>query len=52
MRQCKIPAPEKYANRPNLWRVAYELAKFEDPHRTVDMLMALAGPMLKERDVT
>lgn len=42
--------PEKYADMPNLWRVACELAKFKDPHKACDMLLALAGPMLKEAD--
>lgn len=42
--------PKKYANTPNLWRVACELAKFKNPERAVKMLLALAGPMLKEVD--
>ena len=40
--------PEKYANMPNLWQVACELAKFKDPYKACDILLALAGPMLKE----
>lgn len=43
-----IPVPEQYANKPNMWRVACELAKFKEPYKALDMLMALAGPMLKQ----
>lgn len=42
-----IPIPEKYADRPNLWRVACELSKFKEPDKALDMLLALAGPMLR-----
>ena len=44
-----IPIPEKYADRPNLWRVACELAKFKDQYKAADTLMALAGPVLATR---
>ena len=42
------PIPEKYANKPNLWRVAQELATYEDPYRVLNALMALDGPLLKQ----
>lgn len=42
------PIPEQYASKPNLWRLACELAKFKDPYKATDMLMALATPMMKE----
>ena len=41
---------ELQAKRPNLYRVACELAKFEDPYKALDMLLALAGPMLRGED--
>ena len=40
--------PEQYAHKPNLWRVACELSRFKDPYKALDMLLALAGPLLKE----
>lgn len=40
--------PEKYANTPNLYRVACELAKFKDPYKALNVMLALAGPLLKE----
>lgn len=40
--------PEKCANKPNLWRVVSELSKLRDPYRAVDMLLAIAGPALKQ----
>ena len=42
--------PEKYADTPNLWRVACKLSKFKNPYKAVDALLAVAGPMLKEAD--
>lgn len=42
--------PEKYANKPNLWRLACELSKFNEPYKAVDALRTLAGPLLKERN--
>lgn len=42
--------PDEYANMPNLWRFACELSKFKNPYKTLDMVLALAGPMLKEAD--
>lgn len=29
----------KYAGRPNLWRVAKELARFSDPYKAADALL-------------
>lgn len=40
--------PEQYAHKPNLWRLACELSEFKDPYKAADMLLALAGPLLKE----
>ena len=40
--------PEQYAKTPNLWRLACELSKFKNPYKTLDMVIAIAGPMLKE----
>lgn len=40
--------PEQYAKTPNLWRLACELSKFKNPYMTLDMVIAIAGPMLKE----
>lgn len=40
--------PKKYANKPNLWRVACELAKLKEPYKALNMLLAMAGPKLKE----
>lgn len=42
------PIPEKYANRPNLWRLACELSKFKDPYKAINILLALAGPLLEQ----
>lgn len=36
------------AQKPNLWRVACELSKLKEPYKTLDMLLALAGPLLRE----
>lgn len=33
--------PEKYADKPNLWRVACELSKSKDLHKTLDMLRVM-----------
>lgn len=33
--------PEKCADKPNLWRVACELARYEHPDRILDALRAL-----------
>lgn len=35
--------------KPNLWRVACELSKCKEPYKVLDMLMALAVPMLRGR---
>lgn len=40
--------PEKYANKPNLWRLACELSKFKEPEKALNLLLAIAGPTLKE----
>lgn len=40
--------PEQYASTPSLWRVACELAKFRDPYKAADLLLAIAKPALKE----
>lgn len=42
--------PPEYANYPNLWRLACELSKLKEPYKALDMLLAVAGPMLKEDD--
>lgn len=42
------PIPEKYANRPNLWRVACELSKFKNPDKVLAALVTVAGPMLEQ----
>ena len=39
---------ELRAKKPNLYRVACELSKFKNPYKAADMLLALAGPILKE----
>ncbi len=36
------------AERPNLCRVACELASFKDPYKIIDILLPLVGPMLKQ----
>lgn len=36
--------PEDY---PNLWRVACELSKCKEPYKVLDLLLALAGPVLE-----
>lgn len=41
---------EERTKRPNLWRLACELSKFKEPYKALDMLLAVAGPMLKEDD--
>ena len=33
--------PEKYANRPELYRVACELASYENPHKALNALKAV-----------
>ncbi len=40
--------PPEYANYPNLWRVAREIARCENPDRVLDGLLAVAGSVLKE----
>lgn len=32
--------PEKYRDRPNLWRLAVELSKLDNPERTVNALFS------------
>lgn len=39
---------ELYKRKPRLYQVACELSKFDDPYKTLDLLLALAGPMLKK----
>ncbi len=41
---------EKYAHKPKLWRVVCELSKFKEkePEKALNLLLAIAGPMLKE----
>ena len=36
------------AETPNFFRLAKELSKFKNPYKAADMLLALAGPSLKE----
>ena len=43
-----MKTPEEYANRPNLWRLACELSKFDNPYKAADLLLAISGPMLKK----
>ena len=38
-----IPVPEECADKPNLWRLACELSKFEDPEKA----LALGYPAMK-----
>ena len=48
---CQLPVPEKYANKPNLWRLACELVKFEDPNQALGLLKTAirqAEPMLRQ----
>ena len=40
--------PKKYAHTPNLWRLACEPGKFKEPEKALNLLLAIAGPMLKE----
>ena len=40
--------PEQCANTPNWWRLACELSKFKEPEKALNLLLAIAGPMLKE----
>lgn len=44
--------PEQYANKPNLWRLACELAKFKEPYKATDMLLDLVRPMLERERKT
>ena len=39
--------PEKYADRPNLYRVACELANSKDPDKTFDALAAILKAGMK-----
>ncbi len=39
--------PEKYADRPNLYRVACELAKSKDPDKILDVLAAVLSAGMK-----
>ena len=39
---------ELRARKPRLWRVACEMARLNIPVEAVKMIVALAGPMLKE----
>lgn len=41
---------EERTKRPNLWRVACEMARLNIPVEAVEMIVTLAGPMLKEDD--
>lgn len=41
---------EPRTRKPNLWRAACELARFNIPVETVEMIVTLSGPMLKEAD--
>ena len=45
-----IPAEELYKRKPRMYRVACELAKFDDPYKALDMLLTPAGPMMKKED--
>ena len=50
-KEIKMDAAEMkkaVAETPNFFRVARELSKFKSPYKAADMLLALAGPSLKE----
>lgn len=36
--------------KPRLYRVALELSKFDDPHKALDMLLALVGSTQKKEN--
>lgn len=40
--------PPKYANYPNLWRVACELARCKNPDKVLAALVAVAPPSLEQ----
>lgn len=40
--------PPEYANYPNLWRVACELAQCKNPDKVLAALVTVAGPMLEQ----
>lgn len=42
------PIPEKYADTPNLWRVACELSRCKNPYKILDLMLDLAGPLLDQ----
>lgn len=46
--EYQVKIPEKCANAPNLRPTACELSESKDLYKALDMLLALAGPMLKE----
>ena len=39
---------ELRAKKPNLYRLACELSKFDDPYAVFELLCTQAGPMLKK----
>lgn len=39
---------ELRAKKPNLYRLACELSKFDDPYAVFELLLAQAGPILKK----
>lgn len=39
--------PEKYANRPNLYRLACELSTYENPDRVLNALKAVLSANVK-----
>lgn len=41
---------ELYQRKPRLYRVALELSKFDDPHKALNMLLALVGSTQNKED--
>lgn len=45
-----IRPPAKYADKPNLWRLACELSTFKRKYAAADMLLAMVQIMRSEHD--
>ena len=39
---------ELYKKKPRLYRVACELSKFDDPYKALELMLALAGPIMRK----
>ena len=46
--EFKMEKFEEQRTKPRLYRVALELSKFDDPYRTLDMLLALVKSTQKK----